>query len=134
MFKEAGLVINETKCHLNQKEVIVLGFTISRKHIEPARANVSELFYIPRPWTQIALMRFICVVVSYQWMIPHLSATLGPHHDLVGSSKLNFHWSNIHEETFNAAKNKLQKVTVLSTPHPNETFILYWCFGSCGGQ
>jgi len=66
------------------------------------------------------------MMAFYQWMIPNLSETLSPLHDLISVSNKNrtIQWLPIHEEAFRLALKKLTQIVDMATPDYQKTFVL----------
>lgn len=120
------LQVNSEKCQINKSEVDFLGFTISSKGIKPIKSKIDAISNMSVPKTFKSLRRFIGTMAFYQWMIPNLSKTMSPLHDLITASSKNraLRWLPIHEEAFRIALKKLTEIVDMATPNYSKTFVL----------
>ncbi len=81
--RQFGLKLNSKKCHILQKEVAYLGFTLTQNGVLPGLAKVKAVKEFPEPKTVKAIQEFLGLMNYFRHMLPgyarrsgHLSALL----------------------------------------------------------
>ena len=105
-----GLVLDPTKCQIAKEECMFLGERITKSGRLPSEKHIKAIKEYPVPRTRKDLKRFCGLVVFEQKIIENASVILKPLHKL-SSNKVEFEWSDIHQDAFDRIKSALIKST-----------------------
>jgi cleavage and polyadenylation specificity factor subunit 1 len=120
LMSKNGLVARLDKCVLGSSEVEFLGHHVSAAGLHPLQDKVSAVEKFPRPTCVKQVQEFTGMLNYYHRFIPKAADILAPLYDLTSKKKKGeFHWTNEHENAFNAAKTALTDATLLSHPDPH---------------
>lgn len=121
--KDAGLVVNISKCVFAEKEVSFLGFDVSEKGIVPSQSRVKVISEFALPATTKGLQCFLGMVNFYRFFLPHAAETqMILYEFLKGKGKKEnkpIEWSDESKIAFEKCKSDLSEVTILSYPRTN---------------
>ena len=116
-----GLRLRKSKCTFFKKEVIYLGFRISRKGVEPVEEKVRPVLDAPEPTNTTQLKSFLGMLQYYHRHMPNLADKLEPLHALLMKEK-RWEWSESQSSAFRMAKESLAKSTLLVHYDPESLF------------
>ena len=120
-FHDHGVVINPNKCQLGASSLQFLGHQIDSVGIRPLNHKVQVILDFPVPTTHRKLREFLGLVNFYHRFIPHAAELLRPLNELLPNlttSTKTVTWTEETQAAFQAAKEALANVTLLSHPHP----------------
>ena len=121
--KQAGLVINKSKCFIAQPEVEYLGYIISKNNIRPIPRKVKDILDFPKPKTVNEMQKFAGMINFYRRSLPHLAETLLPLNQFTGKSKKRdktpIDWTPESESAFKKCKEKIANTVLLSHSAPD---------------
>ncbi|XP_068208712.1 uncharacterized protein [Palaemon carinicauda] len=121
--KQHGLTINLAKSNFCKGQVSYLGHRVGSGKVLPHDANISAITSYPVPTTKQELKRFLGMVGYYSKFSPNFSPFTGPLFALT-SSKVNFSWSQQHDQIFNQLKTYLSSPPILMAPNLTKPFYL----------
>ena len=76
--KNEGLTFNEDKCNFNQREIKLLGYSVSHAKIRPDPERLRPLLEMPLPQTKTELQRALGMFSYYARWIPDFSSKIRP--------------------------------------------------------
>jgi RNase H-like domain found in reverse transcriptase len=112
LLHQKPLKINEDKCNFRATEVQFLGSMISKSGVKPIQKRIDDIVSLKEPSDTKALPRFLGAAVFYLWMIPKLSKTKAPLHDLLSKSDINkkITLNASQKQAFYSIKQKLNEI------------------------
>lgn len=110
--REINLKLNQKKCKFCLTEITYLGHKITQKGIYPDPTRTSAILNMPRPQNVKDVERFLGLITYVGRFIPNLSDKSHKLRELL-KKDTEWHWSNVHEETFKNLKSLLSKAPVL---------------------
>lgn len=110
MMKEAGLLLNEKKCHFRKTSLRFLGYTITADSILPDQEHIDALLKAAPPSDAVALRSFLGLVSWYSKFLPNFATVVAPMR-ACASDKDKFTWTP-------AAQNSLEEVKQLLVSSP----------------
>lgn len=119
--REAGLVIQPTKCNIGPDTITFLGHVISPKEIHPDPEKVSALKRIATPTNVTEIKRILGLDSYYRRLIPNLASMSEP---LINLTRKNvpFVWNDERKSSFESIKNSLSSdLCVACYDHKKET-------------
>ncbi|CAB3220776.1 unnamed protein product [Arctia plantaginis] len=69
--KEYGVLVNTSKSHLGQSEVVFLGYRVSAAGTQPLQSKIEAIQNFPEPKTVKELRRFLGMINFYHRFLPH---------------------------------------------------------------
>ncbi|KAJ8362815.1 hypothetical protein SKAU_G00116460 [Synaphobranchus kaupii] len=76
--KDAGLQLNEDKCHFNQTSLRFLGHSVSAQGILPDKDHIEAVLNAPAPADAAALRSFLGLVSWYSKFLPNYATVVEP--------------------------------------------------------
>lgn len=123
--RDAGLTSNPTKCHIGQREVTYLGYTVGRGRLRPLMDKVKALAEYRFPTTKKQVRQFLGLAVYYRRFIPQFATIAAPLTDLTKAEQpKRVIPSREAERAFNELKMALMRVPVLRQPDFSREFIV----------
>lgn len=101
-----NLTLNLKKCQWFKSEVDVLGHVISASGINPHPFKINSIANFPLPKTKKDVQSFLGLVNYVARFFPHISPLTKSLRQLTGKN-VKFEWSNHHDESFIAIKDKV---------------------------
>ena len=124
-FRNAGLKLKPSKCHLFRKEVNYLGHVVSEKGIHTDPAKIEAVRDWPTPRTPTHVRSFLGLASYYRRFIRGFADIASPLHALTEKkAKKSFEWTEECEGAFNKLKGSLISAPILGYPRPEGQFIL----------
>ena len=120
---KAGLKLKPSKCSLLKREVVYLGFVVSRNGVKADHSKVAAVQDFPRPDTVKKLRSFLGLSSYYRRFIPGYAKIAHPLHELTSTNK-EFIWTDDCEEAFKRLKSCLVAAPVLRFPDLGQPYIL----------
>ena len=121
--KDAGLVINLTKCDFASAKVKFLGHEIGLGQLLPVDANVKAIYDFPVPSCRKHVRSFLGMANFYRRFIRNYSDLSLPLTELLKKQN-KFQWTNECQTAFDKLKAVLANYPVLSPPDWTKPFIL----------
>ena len=122
--REYNLKLKESKCHLGQAQVELLGYVISEKgiHSNPDKINVISQLAAPNNVSEVR--RFLGMTGYYRDLIPQYAHIAEP---IVKLTKQNykFIWSPQCQSAFEKLKSALCSNNILAYPESHKPYRLY---------
>lgn len=116
-----GLIAKKEKCFLFRESVDYLGYTLSKKKIEPNNKKIKAISLIPTPETVKDAQRFMGMVNYYRKFIPSCSSISAPIYGFIA----NHHdWNEDCDKAFTALKGHLTSSPVLIPFDPKLDYVL----------
>ena len=109
---EAGLTLNEKKCHFGSKEINFWGLIISSEGVKPDPLKIEALNYLTAPKSKEELISFLCMMQSNSDFIPGFSRKASILRDLTKKGS-QFKWQPKHEECFRSLLSAFKKDVLL---------------------
>ncbi|KAK7087691.1 hypothetical protein V1264_021708 [Littorina saxatilis] len=134
--RELGLKLNPSKCHLCQRSVQYLGYTVSGEGIATEEEKVKVVKDWPRPKSLKDLRSFLGFASYYRRIVAGFSKMAGPLHALVGQMMQNGagkrgqnveigeRWTADCQQAFDRLKDALTSTPVLGYADYSKPFIL----------
>ena len=120
--KDAGLVINASKCQFGMTEVKFLGHRISSGETAPLPEKTACVRDFPRPTSKKQLQSFIGLAGFYKRFVPMFAVILVPLYNLLRKG-VEWSWGDKEEAAFAEIKRKLcSQSVVLRLPDTEKSF------------
>lgn len=113
-----------SKCQFLRKELIFLGYQVTRDGIAPDPAQVKNVKEWGTPKKARDVRAFVGLCSYYRRFVPHFASIAEPLHQLMGKNT-DFRWSAEADAAFEQLKEKLTTAPVLSAPDWTQPFILH---------
>ncbi|XP_041940375.1 uncharacterized protein K02A2.6-like [Alosa sapidissima] len=115
--KEAGLMLNLSKCNIRQKELSFLGHTVSENGLQPDATHVTAVTQAPPPTDLPKLRSFLGLTSWYSKFIPGYAAVVEPLRALLRGSE-SFTWTPEAQKSFDTVKELIVNSPALSLFNP----------------
>lgn len=116
--KEAGLVLNENKCHFKKTSLRFLGHTITADGILPDQDHIDAVLKAPPPSDAVALRSFLGLVSWYLKFLPNFATVVAPMR-ACASDKDKFTWTPAAQDSFEEVKQLLVNSPALALFDPS---------------
>jgi hypothetical protein len=113
-----------SKCQFLRKELIFLGYQVTRGGISPDPTRVKHVQEWGTPKRAKDVRSFVGLCSYYRRFVPHFASIAEPLHRLMGKNA-EFKWSSEADQAFKTLKEKLTSAPVLSAPDWSQPFILH---------
>ncbi|MCO5552704.1 hypothetical protein L7F22_006221 [Adiantum nelumboides] len=117
-----GGQLNPNKCHVAEKEVVLLGYVISQEGIKVDPSRVPTILDLPPPNSARQVITFVQKVRCMSRFIHLLSQIISPLQQLANQEV--FSWEQEHLECFNEVKEVLGSLPTIMPPDPQRTYYL----------
>ncbi|MCO5593379.1 hypothetical protein L7F22_047391 [Adiantum nelumboides] len=117
-----GGQLNPDKCHVAEKEVVLLGHVISQEGIKVDPSRVQAILDLPPPNSARQVITFVQKVRYMSCFIHLLSQIISPLQQLANQEV--FSWEQEHLECFNEVKEVLGSLPTIMPPDPQGTYYL----------
>ncbi|XP_063535549.1 uncharacterized protein K02A2.6-like isoform X1 [Cydia strobilella] len=117
-----GLKLRKNKCVFLAKEVIYLGYVVSREGIKPDTTKIKAILQMSQPRNVSELRSFLGTVNFFGRFIKNLSLILSPLYKLL-KKEAEWHWSKECGESFAQVKQLLAGAKVLRHYDPSKRLI-----------
>ena len=113
-----------SKCQFLRKELIFLGYQVTREGIAADPARVKHVQEWGTPKRAKDVRAFVGLCSYYRRFVPHFASIAEPLHRLMGKNA-EFKWSAEADAAFKRLKEKLTSAPVLAAPDWTQPFILH---------
>ncbi|MCO5570280.1 hypothetical protein L7F22_023998 [Adiantum nelumboides] len=117
-----GGQLNPDKCHVAEKEVVLLGHVISQEGIKVDPSRVQAILDLPPPNSARQVITFVQKVRYMSRFIHFLSQIISPLQQLANQEV--FSWEQEHLECFNEVKEVLGSLPTIMPPDPQGIYYL----------
>ncbi|MCO5605681.1 hypothetical protein L7F22_059865 [Adiantum nelumboides] len=117
-----GGQLNPDKCHVAEKEVVLLGHVISQEGIKVDPSCVQAILDLPPPNSAQQVITFVQKVRYMSCFIHLLSQIISPLQQLANQEV--FSWEQEHLECFNEVKEVLGSLPTIMPPDPQGIYYL----------
>ncbi|MCO5588627.1 hypothetical protein L7F22_042584 [Adiantum nelumboides] len=117
-----GGQLNPNKCHVAEKEVVLLGHVISQESIKVDPSRVQAILDLPPPNSARQVLTFVQKVRYMSRFIHLLSQIISPLQQLANQEV--FSWEQEHLECFNEVKEVLGSLPTIMPPDPQGIYYL----------
>lgn len=117
--RQAGIVVNTSKCCFGVPEVKFLGYLVSGEGTQPLPEKVSAIQEYPRPTTAKDLRQFLGMINFYRRFMRRTAQDQAPLNNLLKGNKKGkapIYWNPAADAAFVACKETLAKATLLAHP------------------
>ncbi|XP_052748504.1 uncharacterized protein K02A2.6-like [Galleria mellonella] len=121
--RDAGLILQKSKCYFLQEKVEYLGFIIDRERIHKNPDKIRAIIDVKVPMNTKQLKSFLGIVNFYHSFISQAAALLEPLHTLLRKD-IEWEWTDEHQKAFNAVKRELSSSRVLAHYDPRQQLVL----------
>jgi hypothetical protein len=121
--REANLKLKISKCHVLQKQVTFLGYTISQRGVGTDPDKISAVRDWATPTNLKQSRAFVGLCQYYRRFVPRFSEIAVPLHALTKKGT-RFIWTKECQSAFDTLKNALISADVLALPNETDMFIL----------
>lgn len=121
ILKAHGLIAKKEKCFLFRESVDYLGYTLSKKKIEPNNKKVKAISLIPIPDTVKDAQRFMGMVNYYRKFIPRCSTISAPIYGFIANQ---YKWNEECTQAFQKLKDHLTSSPILRPFDPTLDYVL----------
>lgn len=116
--REAGLLLNNEKCHFRKTTLRYLGHVIAADGILPDQEHVNAVLQAPAPSDAAALRSFLGLASWYSKFIPNFATVVAPMRECV-KDKETFTWSESAQASFDEVKQLLVSSSALALYDPS---------------
>ncbi|MCO5610893.1 hypothetical protein L7F22_065136 [Adiantum nelumboides] len=117
-----GGQLNSDKCHVAEKEIVLLGHVISQEGIKVDPSRVQAILDLPPPNSARQVITFVQKVRYMSCFIHLLSQIISPLQQLANQEV--FSWEQEHLECFNEVKEVLRSLPTIMPPDPQGIYYL----------
>ncbi|MCO5614953.1 hypothetical protein L7F22_069239 [Adiantum nelumboides] len=117
-----GGQLNPDKCHVAEKEVVLLGHVISQEGIKVDSSRVQAILDLPPPNSAQQVITFVQKVRYMSCFIHLLSQVISPLQQLANQEVSS--WEQEHLECFNEVKEVLGSLPTIMPPDPQGIYYL----------
>ena len=121
--REAKLKLKPSKCHLLQRRVTFLGYTVSQEGVGTDPDKISAVKDWPTPQNLRQCRAFVGLCQYYRRFVPNFSGIAAPLHALTKKGA-RFLWTDDCQSAFDQLKQILTSADVLALPKEEGTFVL----------
>nr|XP_055032791.1 uncharacterized protein K02A2.6-like [Misgurnus anguillicaudatus] len=114
--KEAGLQLNNEKCHFNQTILRFLGHTISAQGLLPDKDHFKAITAAPAPSDATTLRSFLGLTAWYAKFVQNYASLVEPMRDCLRDDK--FQWTAAAQSSFDIVKTRIVTSSALSVFDP----------------
>jgi len=97
--REANLKLKPSKCHILQRQVNFLGFTVSREGVDTDPTKIEAITQWPVPQNLRQSRAFVGLCQYYRRFVPGVSEVAAPLYALT-KKNVRFHWSSECQNAF----------------------------------
>uniref|UniRef100_A0A669FAM3 Reverse transcriptase domain-containing protein n=1 Tax=Oreochromis niloticus TaxID=8128 RepID=A0A669FAM3_ORENI len=101
--KDAGLVLNENKCHFRKTSLRFLGHVVTADGILPDEEHIDAVLRAPPPSDAVALRSFLGLVSWYSKFLPNFATVVAPMR-ACANDKNTFTWTSDAQVSFEEVK------------------------------
>ena len=123
VLKVNGLRLKKTKCTFFSKEVVYLGFKISRHGVKTVEEKIQPVLEAPEPTNTTQLKSFLGMLQYYHRHLPNLASQLEPLHELLRKGHT-WEWKERQRVAFETCKKGLASSQLLVHYDPNKPLLL----------
>lgn len=116
--QDAGLQLNDSKCHFNKSSLCFLGHTVSAQGIYPHEGHLSAMLHAPVPNDAHQLRSLLGLLSWYNKFIPNFATVVEPLRACIRQGT-EFSWSDEAQKSFSAVKELLLQSPALALFDPN---------------
>ena len=113
------LLINLKKCSFFKKELIYLGFVISKNEQKMDPEKVAAIVSCPSPKSLFEVRSLHGLTSFYQKFIKNFNGICAPMVDTIKKANQPFHWTEMTEKIFQLLKRKITEKQILRLPDFN---------------
>ena len=121
LLRKAGLKAAPDKTFFFLKKVKFLGHVIFPDGIQPIAKRVKDLKNLKSSESKRDVMKILGCLRFYSCYIKNLYVASQPFYDLIKDST-SFHWTEEHEQLFQAIKDRISEDTILAVPSTDYPF------------
>ena len=126
--EECKMQLNPEKCHIGEKEVVMLGHVVSQEGIKVDSSKIEAIQKMTTPTSIKDLEVFVQKVRYFERFIHMLAQILYPFRIILRTN--NFLWTSTTEEQYVRIKELLCNAPILKPPDRTSTFFLSLSVGS----
>jgi hypothetical protein len=123
LLENAGLKINLEKCDFFKTKLAFLGHIITVEGITPDPAKIEKVRHYPIPQDKTNVRAFLGLASYYRRFIKGFTTIAKPLHNLTRKNTT-FEWKPEHQVAFDALKEHLISVPIMTYPDFSRKFIL----------
>ena len=120
--QSANLKLKPDKCHLLEKEVLLLGHLVSGDGVRPSPTNVDRILAWDAPKSTKQVRQFLCMATYYRQFIKDFAKIATPLSKLT-SKYLKFHWNCDCQRAFDDLNRALTGSEVMAYPLNDGEFV-----------
>ena len=113
--RKANLRLKPSKCYFAKKQVKLLGYTVSQSGFKPDPDKTAAIQALSPPTTVKQVRSFLGMANYYRNCIPNYANIASPLTTLTRKNQ-HFHWTPLHDKSFQELKQILTSPTVVSFP------------------
>nr|XP_055067975.1 uncharacterized protein K02A2.6-like [Misgurnus anguillicaudatus] len=121
--RDAGLQINESKCHFRQTSLQFLGHTVTAQGIQPDKQHLCAILQAPAPTDAVQLRSFLGLLSWYSKFIPNFASVVEPLRACLRKDA-EFRWSNEAQDSFSEVRQLLVNSPALALYNPDLPTII----------
>lgn len=121
--RKFNLKLNPNKCEFLKPEVSFLGHKCTSEGVLPDPGKLSAVRKYPRPTDKSEVKRFAAFANYYRRFIENFAEIVRPLTRLTGK-RIDFHWTDEHENAFQTLKQRLITPPILRYPDFSREFIV----------
>ncbi|GFX35251.1 retrovirus-related Pol polyprotein from transposon opus [Trichonephila clavipes] len=124
LLRDAGLTLNQEKCHFARDKLKYLGLIISKDGIETDSNKIRAITEMRPPKNNREVSEFLGMTGWYQKFIPRYADICEPLYQLKKKGA-KFNWSGEAQDSFDQIKRTLTEAPILQLPNFSEQFKLF---------
>ena len=116
--KQKGIRFNLNKCKIGVPEVKFTGHVFSKNGIAIDDSSIEAILKMKKPTDKKGVERLLGILTYRAKFIPNASELTAPLRELI-KNRVEFNWTNIHDEAFEKIKKCLTDAPILKYYNPN---------------
>ncbi len=122
--KEAGLLLNKSKCQFSKQSLKFLGHLVMAQGIQPDQEHLSATINAPAPSEAVQLHSLLGLLSWYNKFIPNFALVVMPLHTCLKDEN-GFHWSEEAQQSLTEVKTLLIHSPALALFDPELPVIIF---------
>ncbi|XP_058838582.1 uncharacterized protein K02A2.6-like isoform X2 [Topomyia yanbarensis] len=123
VLKQYGILLNDHKCNIKQREIVFLGHKFTAEGISPTEEKIESIKQSRAPRSKEELRSFLGLVTYVSRFIPNLATLNFPLRELI-KQDLPFEWKSEHQKSFDQLKDLIGSTKHLGYYDPKDRTLV----------